>query len=597
MADLYANFATTTLAGGAGGVGTALNNGDATLYVSGGTGGLFPSPANASQRVRLVISNSSVQTQPEIVYATGRSGDTFTGLARAQEGSTTPASWPATGATVITNDETAGGLNLLWTRIADHGFNVREFGATGNGTTDDTAAIQAALTAAVAAGGGVVFLPPGTYMLSSSPHPNNSAMYTCLRTGAKVWLRGSGMDATILRLNANQHDNSRLITNSQVLTSLGTFNTTAPTYPPTTGYDTQITISDLTLDGNNTNQGAATATYGLDIQCAVGVRVERVRAINILGTTGLSNLPGSGVTDPCYPSGAGIGIGFYSSDRVSVCECEATGEGGGNTGTGFRDAACASVAYVACLGHDHSVGSGFVSAASASMRATACHAFSNSHATTAGTYTGHGFVNDSLRDALYDGCVSGNQTGFVGSYPSANGTAKGNGADGFVANGTVMTVLLGCASNYNAYQGVEMYGGGELVIVGGEFRASTHNAIYVSGTGQLTIVGRPLMYGGGNDALPISITGLGQVPPAGPLTAPTVPGSGTAYVNPFPYPVFVIVSGGTVAGVFVTPYFHGGYGTQQSIATATPAYVFLQPSDKIQLNYSVAPTWTWQGVP
>ena len=39
-------------------------------------------------------------------------------------------------------------------------FNVQTYGATGNGSTDDTTAIQAAITAALAADGGVVYFPP-----------------------------------------------------------------------------------------------------------------------------------------------------------------------------------------------------------------------------------------------------------------------------------------------------------------------------------------------------------------------------------------------------------------------------------------------------
>jgi hypothetical protein len=44
---------------------------------------------------------------------------------------------------------------------------VAPYSATGNGTTDDTAAIQAALNDVGAAGGGVVFLPTGNYMIAS----------------------------------------------------------------------------------------------------------------------------------------------------------------------------------------------------------------------------------------------------------------------------------------------------------------------------------------------------------------------------------------------------------------------------------------------
>lgn len=46
--------------------------------------------------------------------------------------------------------------------------NVKHFGAVGDGTTDDTVAIQAAIDAAVARGGGSVFVPEGTYLISSA---------------------------------------------------------------------------------------------------------------------------------------------------------------------------------------------------------------------------------------------------------------------------------------------------------------------------------------------------------------------------------------------------------------------------------------------
>jgi hypothetical protein len=49
------------------------------------------------------------------------------------------------------------------------------YGATGDGSTDDTAAIQAALDAANAAGGGVVSFPFGTYVVSLPGAPTNSA--------------------------------------------------------------------------------------------------------------------------------------------------------------------------------------------------------------------------------------------------------------------------------------------------------------------------------------------------------------------------------------------------------------------------------------
>lgn len=49
-------------------------------------------------------------------------------------------------------------------------YNVKDplYGAVGNGATDDTAAINAAISAANSAGGGIVFLPAGTYKTSAA---------------------------------------------------------------------------------------------------------------------------------------------------------------------------------------------------------------------------------------------------------------------------------------------------------------------------------------------------------------------------------------------------------------------------------------------
>ena len=51
--------------------------------------------------------------------------------------------------------------------IIDPIANVKWFGAKGDGSTDDTAAIQAALNTMIAIGGGLIYLPNGTYVISS----------------------------------------------------------------------------------------------------------------------------------------------------------------------------------------------------------------------------------------------------------------------------------------------------------------------------------------------------------------------------------------------------------------------------------------------
>ncbi|MCP3709721.1 glycoside hydrolase family 55 protein [Paraburkholderia sp. CNPSo 3274] len=85
------------------------------------------------------------------------------------------------------NEGGAGALTrTVQSRLQDF-VTVKDFGATGNGSTDDTAAIQAAITAVGNAGGGTVYFPPGTYKISSLTVPT---------TG--VFLLGAGKNATNL---------------------------------------------------------------------------------------------------------------------------------------------------------------------------------------------------------------------------------------------------------------------------------------------------------------------------------------------------------------------------------------------------------------
>lgn len=66
-------------------------------------------------------------------------------------------------------------------------FVVTEYGAVGDGVTNCTSAINAAISAANAAGGGIVYFPPGTYLTST------------ITAFATVTLEGAGPSLTTLR--------------------------------------------------------------------------------------------------------------------------------------------------------------------------------------------------------------------------------------------------------------------------------------------------------------------------------------------------------------------------------------------------------------
>jgi polygalacturonase len=61
----------------------------------------------------------------------------------------------------------AAGLALACAAASGATFNVRDFGATGDGVTKDTAAFQRALDACAVSGGGEVLVPAGRYLIGS----------------------------------------------------------------------------------------------------------------------------------------------------------------------------------------------------------------------------------------------------------------------------------------------------------------------------------------------------------------------------------------------------------------------------------------------
>ena len=86
-----------------------------------------------------------------------------------------------------------GLVGLGSTAMAAGTFNVKDFGAKGNGTTVDSPAINKAIAAATAAGGGTVIFPNGTY-LSRSIHLASNITFQ-LAGGATIRAASSGLDA------------------------------------------------------------------------------------------------------------------------------------------------------------------------------------------------------------------------------------------------------------------------------------------------------------------------------------------------------------------------------------------------------------------
>jgi hypothetical protein len=114
-------------------------------------------------------------------------------------------------------------------------YDVRIYGAVGDGETDDTAAIQAALDAAKHAGGGVVYMPPGVYKLTTT---------ITLADASCITLCGAGMGKSTLYMPAAIFNNTVMGTYGATSMALECVGGLVSPYTPADN----ITLCDFTVE-------------------------------------------------------------------------------------------------------------------------------------------------------------------------------------------------------------------------------------------------------------------------------------------------------------------------------------------------------------
>lgn len=222
-ADLFTNQGLTTVSSG----GTTAPAAGTTETWTVASSSSFPAASNsANPTTQFFVVDPALQS--EIIKVTNVSGTTWS-VTRGAE-STTPVAH-ASGFTVK-NVVVATFLNNL-DSSKSLGFNVKtQFGAVGDGSTDDTSAFQAALNAAGAVGASgassTVIVPPGIYRVGP------------LVVKHRTTFRGAGPGATTLKAISSIANGSYLIKND-------TTNTTAAR---------MVTVADMRLQGNVSGQGA-----------------------------------------------------------------------------------------------------------------------------------------------------------------------------------------------------------------------------------------------------------------------------------------------------------------------------------------------------
>ena len=631
-ADTFTNYATSTVQGGVGGSGSALNATDTSLLLPTGDGSKFPSVAP-------FMLQFGAAAPYELAKCTARSGDTLT-LVRAQEG-TTAATWAY--GTQVEQVATAGNLTNLWSALnSGRVFYAQDYGAKNDGSTDDTTAIQAAINACQASGkAGTVVLGPNTSIIS--------APLTVASTG-NIQIIGMGWGS---QLQAASGFTGAAMLHVQ---SPGT----------QYGFVYGVTLREFFLNGNN-----VAGLNGIQLDSTYHALVEHVRIRYCLGISlyfnGATNAFGAYnyvVSCTITDGGAGTGLKTSYNEWLTVTGSSfVTFNSAGGYGAeltnynciieGSQFDNCDTALYMSYANRNSIIGCQFDRAGTRFIDLRGCQAcsisgcsFNSRNATSAHEAI---YVNDpNNQDNVVVGCTmepynpgwaygqfsyfineSGN-TGSPGNLYSNNatagvplalvtGTARNN--HGYnpalplvppaapvpttaSTGGSIPAGVYGVIITFVNYKGeslgsvagsVTTSGGASTITIpspAGQFSAYGWYA-YVTQAGGSTYyrqqaAGSPTAL---NTALTLTATPTttGATPPGSnttaPFSQPAVPASGTAFQNTYGVDCEVYVAGGTVSAITVNGVTTG----------ATSGLARIAARATITLTYTAAPTWVWIG--
>jgi hypothetical protein len=428
-------------------------------------------------------------------------------------------------------------------------YNVKTFGAKGDGVNDDTTAIQNAYNAALTIGG-IVFLPAGTYLISRviNVAGNGNQFGTVL-------FMGVGWQSIILIKN-----NTNIYAFD--MGGIETWN---------------MVFRDFKIDCNGVNQTAGGGIYARGAVCCKfenlwihspyneGINISPIAAGNIFSHHNL--------IDAClFDGGASIptngnvyGVYMFSTEQNIIRHC--IFENLGNPAVSEPHAIFDNATHNLFDGNVFLVTSNGVN--SLCMQGIQSSAVNN-------IFDGGG--GHCIRVTRDNVLIEGNLFYSIGSNQVASGNAK---AGVYVATGGVSnTRIIGngfepCNSGAGFADSAVFLDGSSKnsLVTNNDMAINQSNGSWVNGpvhtTGSL---------GTGN-----VIRNNPGFNPVGSQTPPAIPSSTVALTNPFPYDMTVFITGGTVTVIAI-----GG------TSTGLTSGAFRVPANQtIKLTYSVAPTWTW----
>lgn len=392
-------------------------------------------------------------------------------------------------------------------------FNAMDYSAQGDGVTDDTAAIQAALTACGAAVGGRVDLPPGTYLISSS-----------LNISSNTHLRGWGIGSTTILVDSGAALGEGILQNENY--GLGS-----------SAGDVNIEISGLTIDNNQEVPASGSArgvwfknvtdsvirdvevidahkesvrVYGLGTGESSNILIERVISKKDSSWLYWNNAAGIAVTSyasdstnsaddavkvfdiavrDCFVNSCTQGVQVFNAQRVTIegCHLENCDHRGVNIGPTSLD--------ISAVGNTvlESGGTG-IHSANRNKRIT--------------------IVGNTCRDTLRDPSTVGQEGQGIKAYwgcedlTITGNTCEGNYSDGIAVEGLGEAInnftICGNTCNDNGRDGVRLYGGvlagtggtvSDGTVVGNTCTDNANSGVYVGTDNASYIVSNTLIDG------------------------------------------------------------------------------------------------------
>lgn len=432
-------------------------------------------------------------------------------------------------------------------------YNVVDFGAVGDGVTDDTGALQNTINIVAGLGGGVVYLPAGVYVTSA-----------CLVVPASyVIVQGAGWN-TIIRPVAG-----------------ATFDVFSTGVIPYGGANAPnnlqgVAIRDLQIDGSNMLANVAGQGNGIHFWGARQSFVDHV----LFGH----------VKNYCVIL-EGSTTGGYN-DVVQYCEMDTS------CGGGVMDCNGNEANWIL---HNEIIGCAQTLAAAqpafgAQSTAGNCVNHQNGISLTLGNVFGGGASGGTMNQAMIlqnEGHrVIGNRFDAVENIAIDIGGSGGNSGHMIAYNEfkDAATVVANPCVRVDA---------GECAFIGNAFVADStpHYTWCIQETAALTgnqYIGNLFRVTGTAGRLSLNAASTSRAlanvnynPRGASVTQPAVPASGTPLVNQTGCDCNVYLTGGT----FSAAHQIGGV----SIGNSTATVLRVAAGQSVTLTYSVAPTWVWIG--